>query len=238
MSSHLESLDTLLHPPKRKSHLTAVPLQERERVKIYPKVTAYTRLKYAVDQFMATLGLIAISPFLAIVAILVKLDSKGPVFFKHERIGLGASPFMMYKFRTMIENAHQLQAELQQINEMKGGALFKADKDPRITRLGRFLRKYSIDELPQLFNIARGDMSFIGPRPISTPLDYYKPEELKRFSVKPGLGCIWQAYFRKETDFRMWIKTDLMYVDELNVWLDTKLFFKILVNSIKGRGAR
>lgn len=238
MSSHTESLDAVLHTRVKKPKLSSVSLAQEPYEAAKPKQTGYTTFKYSVDRVMATLFLIAISPFLALVAIFIKLDSKGPVFFAHKRIGLGAKPFTMFKFRTMIPDAHQLQSELQQINEMKGGALFKAQNDPRVTRLGKFLRKYSIDELPQLFNIARGDMSFIGPRPISTPLEYYKEEELRRFSVKPGLGCIWQAYFRGHTDFKMWIRTDLMYIEELDVWLDTKLFFKILINSVKGRGAR
>jgi len=236
MSNQADLLD--FPKPAQKPVLRPLSLNDDSSVRVPVKVSAYSSLKYGIDRVTSTLALLAILPFLILVAIAIKLDSRGPVFFKQRRIGLGARPFTIYKFRTMVDNAHEMQAQLQAINEMKGGALFKADNDPRVTPLGRFLRKYSIDELPQVWNIVRGDMSFIGPRPISTPIEHYKPEELKRFSVKPGLGCIWQAYFRKETDFRMWIKTDLMYVEEMGFWLDTKLFFKILVNSVKGRGAR
>lgn len=202
------------------------------------KSSIYMHVKYVTSSIIALVGLLVLSPFLALVAFFIKLDSSGPIFYSQERLGLGGKPFNLLKFRTMIKDAHKLQDELAHLNEMKGGRLFKSDKDPRITKLGRILRKLSIDELPQLINIIKGDMTIIGPRPISTPLNEYAKDELVRFSVKPGLGAIWQAYFRGETDFKKWIKMDCIYVQNTSFGLDTKLFFIILFNVIRGKGAR
>lgn len=202
------------------------------------KQTRYLTYKYVLSRIVAVIALFVLSPLLLLVAILIKLDSRGPLFFTHERHGMAGRPFKMIKFRTMIPNAHTLQKDLQDINEMRGGGLFKSDNDPRVTRVGKFLRKYSIDELPQLINIVRGEMTIIGPRPLSTPLELYEPQEMKRFALLPGLGCIWQAHFRKETDFRMWMKTDCIYVEAVSFVLDMKLLFTIAYNVVIGRGAR
>jgi lipopolysaccharide/colanic/teichoic acid biosynthesis glycosyltransferase len=121
---------------------------------------------------------------------------------------------------------------------MKGGQLFKSDNDPRITPFGKFLRKYSLDELPQLFNILKGEMSIIGPRPLSTPISVYENYQLKRFIMKPGLGCIWQAYYRKEINFTKWMKTDLLYIKKASLWVDIKLLLLITKNVIMGKGGR
>lgn len=203
-----------------------------------PKLNRYLKNKYLFEYGVALLLCVFISPLLVFIAFLVKLDSKGDVFFKHKRYGLSGEAFYVYKFRTMVNGAHELQSKISHLNEMNGGKLFKSDKDPRITSLGKFLRKTSLDELPQLFNILRGEMTIIGPRPISTPISDYEQEELKRFKVKPGLGCIWQAYFRHHTDFSMWMKTDIMYVENVNFKLDVKLFFSIFKGVLLKKGAR
>ncbi|MBO6792744.1 MAG: sugar transferase [Balneolaceae bacterium] len=215
-------------------------VQEKKvrNLRVQSKNSWYINAKYFFNYIIAAFTIILFSPLFIAVAILIKLDSPGPVFFKQLRYGLGGKPIRVFKFRTMIDGAHELQHRLSHLNEMEGGKLFKSDKDPRITKLGRFLRKTSIDELPQLFNILRGEMSIIGPRPISTPLEDYDEEDLVRFKVKPGLGCIWQAYFRKETDFKSWMKTDAIYVENVSLLLDIKLFFTITFNVFIGKGAR
>ena len=183
------------------------------------------------------MAIIILSPVFSVVPLLIKLNSKGPVFYKQKRIGKDLKPFYLYKFRTMVVDAHARQSELQHVNEMTGGGLFKIDNDPRVTPLGKILRKFSIDEFPQLFNIIRGEMSVIGPRALSTPVNMYEPYQLKRFIMKPGLGCIWQAYFRRDTNFTKWIKTDLLYVRKVSLGLDIKLLFKIFINVITAKGA-
>ena len=205
---------------------------------IKPKSDNYIKVKYFIEYLGALLVTIVLLPVLGVVALLVKLDSKGEVIFKQLRYGHSGMPFYIYKFRTMVDGAHQMQDEIRHLNEMDGGKLFKSDKDPRITRLGKFLRKTSIDELPQLFNILKGDMTIIGPRPLSTPLNEYDKEDLLRFRMKPGLGCIWQANHRKETDFKNWMKTDALYVQTVSATLDIKLFWTIAKNVILGKGAR
>ena len=138
----------------------------------------------------------------------------------------------------MHKDAHLMQDKLKHLNEMSGGGLFKSDNDPRVTRVGRYLRKYSLDELPQLMNILRGEMTIIGPRPLSTPIDMYKPHQLNRFIVKPGLGCIWQAYHRGDTDFDAWMDSDLEYLEKIGPFFDLKMLFMIFKNALIGKGAR
>lgn len=200
--------------------------------------SVYVKIKYAVEYLITFITVVLLLPLFGIVSLLIKLDSKGPVLFKHTRYGKNGKPFKVFKFRTMVRGAHLMQDKLKHLNEMDGGNLFKSDKDPRVTRLGKFLRKTSIDELPQLFNILKGDMTVIGPRPLSTPIEEYDAESLNRFKVKPGLGCIWQAYFRKGTHFKMWMKTDVIYVQNLSLKLDLKLLFLITKNVLTGNGAR
>ncbi|WP_428236165.1 sugar transferase [Gracilimonas sp.] len=206
--------------------------------RIEPVSGFYITLKYVVEYILAVIAFVAFLPLLLFVALLIKSDSKGEVFFKQKRYGHKGDEFMIYKFRTMIQDAHKLQNKLSHLNEMNGGKLFKTDNDPRITRIGRFLRKTSIDELPQLLNILKGDMTVIGPRPISTPLSEYDENQLNRFKVKPGLGCIWQAYFRGETDFQDWMYTDTIYVENMSPKLDLRLMWIIGKNVVLGKGAR
>lgn len=212
--------------------------KRRPAIVISPKESRYLKLKYFAEYVLALFAVIFLSPFLLSVAFVVKITSKGPVLFKQTRYGQSGMPFSIYKFRTMVDGAHSLQDKISHLNEMKGGKLFKSDNDPRVTKIGKFLRKTSIDELPQLFNILKGEMTIIGPRPLSTPLNEYEEEELARFRVKPGLGCIWQAYFRKETDFKSWMKMDVLYVNSVSFTLDAKLLFLIAKNALIGRGAR
>ena len=198
----------------------------------------YLRTKTFTDLIFVAIAIVLLTPILTLVPILIKLNSKGPILFKQKRIGKNLKPFYIYKFRTMVKDANLQQSTFLKLNEMTGGGLFKCNNDPRITSVGRFLRKYSIDELPQLINILKGEMTVIGPRPLSTPIELYQRYQLKRFLVKPGLGCIWQAYYRRETNFDKWIKTDLLYLKKASPWFDAILFIKILINVIRGKGAR
>lgn len=212
--------------------------KEGAEVNVEPVSRIYTTFKYMVEYTITLAAVILLLPLFAIVAVLIKFDSEGDVFFRQERHGFKGEKFMIYKFRTMVKDAHKLQEQYSHLNEMNGGKLFKSDNDPRITKVGRFLRKTSIDELPQLFNILRGEMTIIGPRPLSTPIEEYSEKQLIRFRVKPGLGCIWQAYFRNETDFESWMLTDALYVENVSLKLDIALLYNISKNVLLGKGAR
>ncbi|EJT6614088.1 sugar transferase [Clostridium perfringens] len=187
----------------------------------------YLFFKRLIDILGAGFGLIILSPVFLIVAIAIKFeDSKGSVLFSQKRVGQYGKEFNMYKFRSMVSNAEELKAKLMEQNEMSG-PMFKMKHDPRITRVGKFIRKTSIDELPQLINILKGEMSLVGPRP-SLPKEVAKFEKwmLERLEVKPGLTCYWQVMGRNDIDFEDWMKLDIKYVHDRNFWLDIKLIFK------------
>ncbi|HHQ4189322.1 TPA: sugar transferase [Clostridium perfringens] len=187
----------------------------------------YLFFKRMIDIFGSGFGLIILSPVFCIVAIAIKFeDSKGSVLFSQKRVGQYGKEFNMYKFRSMVSNAEELKSKLMEQNEMSG-PMFKMKHDPRITRVGKFIRKTSIDELPQLINILKGEMSLVGPRP-SLPKEVIKFEKwmLERLEVKPGLTCYWQVMGRNDIDFEDWMKLDVKYVHDRNLWLDIKLIFK------------
>lgn len=186
----------------------------------------YKFSKRLLDLICSLLGIIVLSPVLLIVAILIKLESKGPIVFSQKRVGLNGNEFKMYKFRSMAENAEELKEKLTKQNEMSG-PMFKMKDDPRVTKVGRFIRKTSIDELPQLINVLKGDMSLVGPRP-SLPKEVakFEPWMLDRLMVKPGLTCYWQVSGRNNIDFEDWMKLDLQYVEDRSFLLDLKLIFK------------
>ena len=187
----------------------------------------YLICKRAIDILGSLAGLIFLSPLLLIVAIAIKIeDPKGKVFFSQNRCGKDNKEFPMYKFRSMVSNAEELLEELKSQNEMDG-PVFKIKEDPRITKVGKFIRKTSIDELPQLFNILRGDMSIVGPRPaIPHEVAEYNSYQRQRLLVKPGLTCIWQVSGRNSIGFDEWIEMDLEYIEKRNLWMDIKLIFK------------
>lgn len=186
-------------------------------------------LKTLSDMYFSTIALILLFPVLLIISILIKLNSPGPVFFKQERIGLRGRKFMLYKFRTMVQNAEQIKEKILDQNEVDG-PVFKIQRDPRITRIGIFLRKTGIDEIPQLYNVMRGEMSLIGPRPpIESEVAQYKRWQLRRLSVKPGITCTWQVIpNRNDINFEKWMKLDLEYIDNWTLWEDIKLYFKTI----------
>jgi exopolysaccharide biosynthesis polyprenyl glycosylphosphotransferase len=194
--------------------------------------------KRLLDILAASALLILLAPALLIVAILVKFDSPGPAFFVQERVGRNKRRFRMYKFRTMVANAEKKQLDLEKLNEADG-PVFKIKEDPRITRLGKYLRKASIDELPQLLNILQGDMSLVGPRPLAIR-DYQGFDQgwlQRRFSVRPGITCLWQVNGRSSTTFGRWMELDMQYVDNWSLWLDLKILAKTLPAVLAGRGA-
>ena len=186
----------------------------------------YNASKRLIDILLSLLGLIIVSPIMLIVAILIKLESTGPIIFSQKRVGLNGKEFNMLKFRSMVQNAEELKEKLQKQNEMSG-PMFKMKEDPRVTKVGRFIRKTSIDELPQLINVLKGEMSLVGPRP-SLPKEVakFEPWMLERLNVKPGLTCYWQVSGRNNIDFEDWMKLDIKYVKERNLVLDIKLIFK------------
>ena len=187
----------------------------------------YLVSKRIIDIVGSLCGIILLSPLFLIVAILIKLDDpKGKVFFAQERNGRYPKTFKMYKFRSMVHNAEELLKDLMDRNEQTG-PVFKINDDPRITKVGKFIRKTSIDELPQLFNVLKGDMSLVGPRPaIPREVEQYNSYQMQRLAVKPGLTCIWQVSGRNNIGFDEWVEMDIEYIKTRNLWLDIKLIFK------------
>ncbi|MDC4238561.1 MULTISPECIES: sugar transferase [Clostridium] len=186
----------------------------------------YNLSKRIIDIIGSLIGLILLSPILIIVGILIKFESKGPIVFTQKRVGKDGKEFDMYKLRSMVVNAEEIKEKLKEQNEMSG-PMFKMKDDPRITKVGKFIRKTSIDELPQLVNILKGDMSLVGPRPsLPNEVKEFETWMLKRLNVKPGLTCYWQVMGRNNIDFEDWMKLDVKYVNERSFWLDIKLIFK------------
>ncbi len=193
--------------------------------------------KRAFDILSSGIALWLLAPLLLTVAALIKLTSRGPVLFRQTRVGLHGRPFRMLKFRTMVVNAEELKAKLAEQNEMDG-PVFKMKRDPRITSIGRFLRKFSIDELPQLINVLRGDMSVVGPRPpVPQEVAKYQSWQRRRLSVRPGLTCIWQVSGRNEISFEQWMYMDLQYIDTWSFTKDISLILKTFPVVLTGRGA-
>jgi exopolysaccharide biosynthesis polyprenyl glycosylphosphotransferase len=195
-------------------------------------------MKRSLDCGFSAVLLVILSPVFLVVAILVKLTSPGPVFFRQIRVGLNKRKFSIYKFRTMVANAEQLQDQLLFMNEMTG-PVFKIRKDPRVTPLGRILRNSSVDELPQLFNVLKGDMSLVGPRAMSLR-DYQlfdQDWQRRRFSVKPGITCLWQIHGRNSIPFERWMELDMQYIDTWSLWLDLKILARTVPAVLRGTGA-
>jgi len=194
--------------------------------------------KRILDVVLSAFGLLFLSPFFLIIAVLIKLESDGPVFFSQNRLGLNKRRFRIYKFRTMVADAEQQQAALEHLNEQQG-PVFKIQADPRITHVGKFLRKTSVDELPQLFNVLKGEMSLVGPRPL--PIRDYEgfdqDWQRRRFSVRPGITCLWQISGRNAIGFDKWMELDVRYIDEWSLWLDLRILAGTIAAVMKGTGA-
>ncbi len=196
-------------------------------------------IKRVMDIIISATALILLSPIFLITAVLIKITSDGPVLFVQERGSLNGRKFKLYKFRTMKVNAEKELEQLKAMNEMKG-PVFKIENDPRITKIGKILRKFSIDELPQLWNVLKGDMSIVGPRPpLLSEVQQYKDWQRRRLSMRPGLTCLWQVSGRnKITDFDEWARLDLEYIDNWSLWLDIKIMLKTIPVVIFGIGAK
>ena len=221
-------------------------LSAAEDVHGYPLIMHYMSsiegwpvfLKQFFDIMISSLVILLLCPVLLVVAILIKLTSPGPVLFVQKRLGLNKRRFDVYKFRTMVVDAEARLPDLEHLNEVSG-PVFKIKNDPRITRIGRFLRKTSIDELPQLFNVLRGEMSLVGPRPL--PVRDYEgfneDRQRRRFSAKPGITCLWQIRGRSSIPFEQWMELDLQYIDKWSLWLDLEILMRTIPAVLKGSGA-
>jgi exopolysaccharide biosynthesis polyprenyl glycosylphosphotransferase len=195
-------------------------------------------VKRILDIAFSLILLILLAPVFVVVAVLIQLYSPGPVFFRQVRMGLNKRRFLIFKFRTMVPNAEKMMAQLEAHNEASG-PVFKIKEDPRITPIGKVLRRTSIDELPQLINVLKGDMSLVGPRPLPVR-DYEGFSEdwhRRRFSVRPGITCLWQVSGRSSLPFEQWMKLDLQYMDEWSLWLDMKILAQTVSAVLKGSGA-
>lgn len=215
---------------------TSLRTQSDVKTKISKKV--YIKVKRVIDVILASIALILLSPLFVIIAIAIKIDSKGPVFFAHKRIGKNGKIIKLYKFRSMVINAEELIKSFtpEQMREYKEN--YKLANDPRITKVGKFLRKTSLDELPQLINIINGDLSIIGPRPVVTDeLEKYGINKDKFLSVTPGLTGYWAANGRSNTTYEQRMEMELYYIDNLSLKMDIKVFFKTILSVVKKEGA-
>ena len=201
------------------------------------KSIIYKGIKRLFDITASLIALILLSPVFILTALAIILKDGGPVFFVQDRAGKDMKPFKMYKFRSMCKNAEELFKQMQEQNEQTGHA-FKIKNDPRITPVGRFIRKYSIDELPQLINILKGDMSIVGPRPILTfQMEECNEYQRQRLVVKPGLTCYWQISGRANVEWDEWVEMDLQYIKDMSLWTDAKMILKTIPAVIRGDGA-
>ncbi len=193
--------------------------------------------KRALDVVGALVGLVLSSPLLLLAAILIKLESRGPVMYKSIRIGRGAKPFVFFKLRSMVDGADRHRHTLSHLNETDG-PVFKMSHDPRVTRVGRLLRVTSVDEIPQLWNVLRGEMSLVGPRPpIAEEVVQYEPWQLRRLDVLPGISCLWQISGRSRIGFQEWMRLDLEYIKHRSFWLDAKILIRTIPAVLSREGA-
>ena len=193
-------------------------------------------VKRTTDIVLASAAMIALLPFMIAIALLVRLTSRGPAIFRQERCGLNGRKFTFYKFRSMCDNADDMKPGLQHLN--KRSTAFKIPNDPRLTPVGRWLRKFSIDEWPQLWNILRGDMSLVGPRPaVPDEVEQYKQWQRRRLRMRPGLTCLWALAGRDQLDFETWMRIDMQYIDNWSLRLDWKILLLTIPRVLTGHGA-
>jgi lipopolysaccharide/colanic/teichoic acid biosynthesis glycosyltransferase len=194
--------------------------------------------KRGLDVVVAGTALVVLLPVYVVTAAFIKMEDRGPIFFRQQRVGLRGRLFGMWKFRSMVVNADALKEKLLAENEMAGGITFKMKRDPRITYVGRFIRKYSIDELPQFWNVLCGDMSLVGPRPaVPREVRMYSVDDRQRLLAKPGLTCFWQVAGRSSIDFDGQVRLDVAYIQSESVWLDLKLLVQTVPAVLLGKGA-
>ncbi|MCF8380843.1 MAG: sugar transferase [Bacteroidales bacterium] len=223
LQSHFSPLETL------KLQLNALNNSSQLTLTDTPENSISLFLKYLSDLYFSFFIMLFLSPLFLLIGIIIKLDSKGPVFFRQERVGLRGRKFILFKFRTMVEDAEARLENLKDKNEVDG-PVFKMKKDPRVTRFGKFLRKTGLDELPQFYNVLIGEMSLVGPRPpLASEVEQYERWQLRRLSVKPGITCTWQILQnRNKVNFESWMKMDLQYIDTWTFGKDLKVFFKTI----------
>ncbi len=259
--SQISGLDSIQHTPPKQSNRVAVPRILRPTPHIWQTMElGQSSLRFSpdlkrmldqetvrrpvqrfvkrmIDVFLASVALVALAPVVAMIIFTIRLDSKGPIYFSQVRVGRGGRLFRLHKFRTMITNAEELKHSLMEKNE-SDGPVFKIRNDPRITRVGRILRKTSLDELPQLWNVLIGDMSLVGPRPaLPSEVIYWEKWQCRRLVVEQGCTCIWQVSGRNNISFKEWMRMDMEYVYNWSIWLDIKLIFLTVWVMLTGRGA-
>lgn len=214
----------------------------KERKKIEQKSLlkrVYIVIKRFIDIILSFVGMIVLAPAFLLIAVLIKIDSKGPIFFVHNRVGKNGEKIGIYKFRTMVENAEELVKIFSEEQKKEFEESYKLQDDPRVTRIGKFLRKTSLDELPQILNILKGELSIIGPRPvIEEELEKYEENKEKFLSVKPGLTGYWAANGRSDTTYAERVQMELYYIDNISLKLDIQVFFKTIIAVIRKEGAR
>jgi lipopolysaccharide/colanic/teichoic acid biosynthesis glycosyltransferase len=197
----------------------------------------YKAFKRMFDLLVGCFVLVLLLPILPLIAIMIKLDTPGPVIFKQDRVGENGKVFKFYKFRSMVHQAHERRDQLIELNE-QDGPIFKIRSDPRITRVGQFLRRSSLDEIPQIFNVIRGNMSIVGPRPpLLSEVSGYQPWHMKRLSVKPGITCLWQISGRSQIGFDEWMRLDMEYLKTRSIRTDLLIFIKTIPAVIARKGA-
>lgn len=211
----------------------AIPIERLEKILIKRNPI----LKRYLDIIGSLIAMVVFFPVMLIIVLLIKLESKGPVFYKQKRAGIGGRTFNFYKFRSMVVDAEKHKERLWKLNERKG-PVFKIANDPRVTKVGRFIRRWSLDELPQLYNVLIGDLSLVGPRPptiCETP--NYNNWHNMRLEITPGITCIWQVYARHDKCFDKWVRLDIEYIRKYSLFLDLKILFKTIPAIISGKGA-
>lgn len=209
-----------------------------EQPYVYKKKPVYDFFKRCFDLFVSSIAILVLSPILLIIAIIIKSTSKGPVLYVSQRVGKDGKVFKFYKFRTMVDRADEQLDDLLKDNEVEGGVIFKMKNDPRITKVGKFLRKTSIDELPQLFNVFLGNMTLVGPRPCTVrEYEQYNDHHKKRLAVKQGMTCLWQVSGRSNLSFEKQIELDLEYIQKRGFWYDIWLILRTIPAVFRSDGA-
>lgn len=242
---HAAALDERVRAELLRRYAKIGPMTPLRRFKFHLKRLVWVTViggarfvKRLVDVVGALLLLAALSPVFLLVAMLIKLESPGPVLFKQTRVGKWGRPFPMYKFRSMYIDAEARKAALMARNEMNGGVLFKMKDDPRVTRVGKYIRRGSVDELPQLWNVLGGDMSLVGPRPpVPQEVGEYTLADRRRLDAVPGITCIWQVSGRSEIPFKQQVELDVAYIESQSIWLDLRLLLRTIPAVLLGRGA-
>ncbi len=211
--------------------------RDRQRVGVLRGAFYRSYVKRALDLVAALLGLVILSPFFLVIAVIIKLDSKGTVFFRQSRVGKDGSEFLFYKFRSMVEDAEAMKQSLMHLNELEG-PVFKISDDPRVTGIGKFLRRTSLDELPQLINVVRGEMSLVGPRPpLPCEVENFEGWQREKLSVLPGITCLWQISGRNHIGFTEWMRLDIEYIRRQSFGLDFKILMRTLPAVLSRKGA-